>query len=107
MAPEDTELESVYAPNGIDGSIDCIEEVVEYMDWRMGLLAGYCPSTNRPHRPDELERKTGVLDALYTESFRCSECGLTLDKESYIRLTELYKIRGGMCGTRGVKITFG
>lgn len=72
----------------------------------MGLVAGYCPSTNQPHSPQDFERRGGIYRIVSVgNKYECPDCGLSVDEESYHRLSELVELEGSLPDGSGIEIS--
>lgn len=71
------------------GSLD------EMLEWRMGLLSGYCSETNKPHTPEDFE-DPGLGHSINPLSrIGCRRCDISVSLEDYHRMEELARLRRG------------
>lgn len=93
--------------DGNEKASSCEREAraIERVRWRMGLVAGYCPSTNQPHSSQDFERRGGIYRIPSVGNrYKCSDCGLSVDEESYHRLSELVELKRSLPDRRGIEI---
>ncbi len=66
------------------------EDPREVINWRKSMLAGYCSDTGERHQVTDFDGRDGLLSKIgLINGYVCTDCGLYIEEESYLRLKEL------------------